>query len=232
MNISYLITVSNETDTLNRLLSRVSELKSIEDEVIIVQDESFYDETSQTNKIINKHFKSTYYTINPIFLTHKLNNNYSEHKNWGAKQCKNEWIMQLDGDECPAETLLLNIKDIIQANTNIESFWVPRINDFKGVTIEHAKKWGWRLTMSPTYKRLIVNWCDPQCRIFLNKPEIKWEGKLHEHITGNKNYIYLPADEDLALYHDKTIEKQIETNVRYNKLFTEKENKGFTLPRK
>ena len=47
---------------------------------------------------------------------------------------------------------------------------------------------------------------------------------------GNKNYVYLPPDEDLAIYHDKNIEKQLETNKRYNTDFTEDENKGFKLP--
>jgi hypothetical protein len=54
---------------------------------------------------------------------------------------------------------------------------------------------------------------------------------LHERIEGNNNYVYLPFEEDLALYHDKTIEKQVETNLGYNKRFTEKENQGFNLPK-
>ena len=36
----------------------------------------------------------------------------------------------------------------------------------------------------------------------------------------------IPADEDLALYHDKTIETQIKTNQRYNEWFTDEENRG------
>lgn len=231
MNISYLITCSTETETLKNLLCRIRGFTEKGDEVIIVQDEKFYDETSDTNCIINSNFKSNIDDYNFIFFTHKLNNNYSEHKNWGAKQCKNEWIFQIDGDELPTEMLLSNLKDIVKANPNIEAFWIPRINDFRGVTSEHAKQWGWRLSISPTYNRPIVNFPDYQCRLFTNKPEIQWVGKLHERIEGNKNYVYLPADEDLALYHDKTIEKQMDTNIRYNKDFTEKENQGFTLPK-
>jgi len=33
----------------------------------------------------------------------------------------------------------------------------------------------------------------------------------------------------LALYHNKTIEKQIETNLRYNKAFTQAENQGHNV---
>jgi hypothetical protein len=81
------------------------------------------------------------------------------------------------------------------------------------------------------FKAPLVQWPDPQCRLFLNKPEIKWVGRLHERIEGNKNFVFLPADEDLALYHDKTIERQILTNLMYNKQFTLKENQGYILPK-
>jgi hypothetical protein len=82
------------------------------------------------------------------------------------------------------------------------------------------------------YKAVLVNAYDHQGRLFKNEPDrIKWVGKLHERIEGNKNFVYLPADESLSLYHDKTIEKQIETNLRYNRDFTKQENKGFNLPK-
>jgi hypothetical protein len=269
MNISYLVTVSNETDTLQNLLYRIRDCKEIEDEIVIVLDSDCVNNES-TKKIVDS-FKCD----NTKKLTHSLEKNYSQHKNWGANQCKNPWVFQLDGDECPTEILLSNIKEIINSNPDIEAFWVSRINDFKGVTQEHAKKWGWRLTPSDTithenlayensdqykflktnsyivedtlvsdylvndpnlkritYKTPLVNWPDPQCRIFKNIPDrIKWVGRLHERIEGNKNFVYLPYDEELSLYHDKTIEKQIETNLRYNTLFTQKENAGFSLPK-
>lgn len=76
------------------------------------------------------------------------------------------------------------------------------------------------------YKIPIVNFPDYQSRIFKNLPYIRWEKRLHERVVGAKSYAFLPKEEDFALYHNKTIEKQIETNLRYNKLFTEKENLG------
>jgi glycosyltransferase involved in cell wall biosynthesis len=225
MKLSYLITCHDETTTLDNLLSRLdSFIGDNDDNVVIVTDNP----TKETSDILYN------WTGIPKInaYEHKLNNDYSEHKNWGALKCSGDYIFQIDGDENPTETLLLNIKDILKSNLDIESFWIPRINDFKGVTTEHAKQWGWRLTQSTTYNRPIVNWPDPQGRLFKNIPDrIKWVGRLHERIEGNQNYVYLPFDEDLALYHDKTIEKQIETNLRYNKDFTEKENKGFNLPK-
>lgn len=232
MKLSYLITCGNETDTLDRLLYKVMSYVFDDDEVVVIQDEKYYDENSKTHSIIKKYFNSPGFSLNIKHLTHPLNNNYSNQKNFGTIKCSGDYIFQIDGDENPTITLLENVKSIIEANPSIEVFWIPRINDFKGVTQEHAIRWHWRLTMSPTYKRPIVNWPDPQGRLYKNVPDrIKWVGKLHERIEGNTTYVYLPFEEELALYHDKTIEKQIETNLRYNTDFTKEENRGFNLPK-
>ncbi len=225
MKISYLVTCHDETNTLDNLLSRLdSFIGDNNDEVVIVADNP----TKETSDILYN------WTCIPKIkaLEHNLNNNYSEHKNFGISQCSGDYIFQIDGDENPTEFLLENLKNIIEANPTIEVFWISRINDFKGVTDEHAKQWGWRLSMSPTYNRPIVNWPDPQGRLFKNVPDrIRWIGRLHERVEGNTTYVYLPFDEELALYHDKTIEKQIETNLRYNQNFSKEENKGFALPK-
>jgi glycosyltransferase involved in cell wall biosynthesis len=161
---------------------------------------------------------------------HSLDNNYSEHKNFGTKQCSGDWVFQIDGDELPSDTLIYNIRDIININNNVELIYVPRINDFIGVTEDHAKQWGWQLTHSSLYNRPIVNWPDFQSRLYKRDyPRIKWDRRLHEKIIGYTKYAFLPDDEEFALYHDKTIEKQIETNQRYNKDFSVDDNKGHTI---
>lgn len=259
MNISYLITCSNETTTLSELLSRVQSYLCVNDELIIILD-SDCQNNQETKNILSNFIKKD----NIKILEHALEFNYSNHKNWGISNCKNQWIMQLDGDELPTQMLLENIKTIIEANTGVESYWIPRTNAFIGVTTEHAKKWGWKLSPSTSivhekiinkdsseynflknndyileenenlikYKAILVNAYDYQCRLFLNIPDrIKWIGRLHERIEGNDTYSYLPPDEELSIIHNKSIEKQIETNLRYNKLFTQEENKGFNLPK-
>lgn len=75
----------------------------------------------------------------------------------------------------------------------------------------------------------IVNAPDPQGRLFKNLPRIEWKRRLHEKIEGARTYVHLPAVYELSLHHNKTIEKQIQTNIKYNKLFTEEENKGFKV---
>jgi len=79
------------------------------------------------------------------------------------------------------------------------------------------------------YNPPIVNAPDPQGRLFKNLPYIEWKRRLHEKIEGAKTYVHLPSIYELSLHHNKTIEKQIQTNIKYNKMFTEQENKGFKL---
>lgn len=225
VNISYLITVHNEGQPLVNLLDKLdTHIRGTADEIIILDDNSTDKLTVDAIAKIKSSHPPEYVKV----YNHALNNDYGSHKNYGNTLCKNEWIFQIDGDECPEDDLLLNIKDIIQENPTIELFYVSRINDFIGVTYEHAEKWGWRLTRCPQYNnRLIINWPDYQGRIYKNVPSrIRWDRRLHEKIEGYTTYTALPADSNLALYHNKTIERQIKTNERYNQQFTLDENKG------
>jgi len=221
MKISYLVTVKNETDTLKRLLERLVNTRFDGDEIVILDD---FSDNILTKNILDEASKVKNVNIHQ----HKLDNDYGSHKNYGNQKCSGDWIFQIDGDENPSETLIFNIREIILTNLNIELIYVPRINDFRGVTETHAKHWGWRLSKSPFCEnRLIVNFPDYQSRIYkrdINR--IKWDRKLHEKIVGHNQYSFLPEDEDLSLYHDKTIETQIQTNLRYNKQFSEDDNKG------
>lgn len=220
--LSYLITVHNETRTLKNLLDKLDlHVDKEKDEVVILDD---FSDNEETKKIISQASYRDYVHL----YQHALKRNYGDHKNYGTSLCKNPWVFQIDGDETPSVTLLLNIKVIIDENPDIELFLIPRINDFRGVSHEHAKQWGWRLTPSPTFSnRLIVNWPDYQGRIYKNAPErIRWDRRLHEKLEGYSKFATIPETEELALYHDKTIETQIKTNIRYNEWFTEEENRG------
>jgi len=228
MKISYLITCHNEVKTLDNLLSKLDHHINVNDEIIIIAD----DPTSETTQILSNWTAGQ----TKIFVyEHKLENDYGTHKNWGNKHCTGDFVFQIDADELPTENVVGdNLKTIIEANPSVELIYVPRINDFKGVNEEYANQWGWKLTDSQkngiAQGRPIINWCDYQGRIYKNIPDrIKWDRKLHEKIEGHKEYSFLPAEEDYALYHDKTIEKQIETNLRYNKTFTEDENRGHKI---
>lgn len=219
--ISYLVTCKNEGSQIESLLHRLFKYKD-GNECIILDD---YSDDASTIEVLNN-------TVNSgggFFQLHQraLENNYSAHKNYGKSICKGKYIFQIDADELPSEYLLASLNDLILLNEDIDLFWIPRINDFMGVTQKNANEWGWRLT--PYQNRFIVNWPDPQGRLFKNVSYMNWERRLHEKIEGAKTYSHLPYEYDFALHHNKTIEKQITTNLKYNSVFSQEENRGFKL---
>ena len=64
----------------------------------------------------------------------------------------------------------------------------------------------------------IINFPDYQARIYKNDPKIKWEGKVHETITGYETIAELPTEEYLCLLHHKSISKQEQQNKLYETL--------------
>lgn len=218
--ISYLVTTKNEGNQLKNLLDVLGRYKDGA-ECIILDD---YSDDPETISILNDSLSNSFFR----WEKHSLNKNYSDHKNYGKSLCKGEWVMQIDADEMPSEVLLLNLTDILKENPDVELFWLPRINVFKGVTEQHARQWGWDINNPNKW----VNWHggDYQGRILKNLPHLRWERPLHEKIEGFKVSSKFPKEEDFALIHTKTIEKQIQTNISYNKEFSEELNRGHKLP--
>ena len=66
------------------------------------------------------------------------------------------------------------------------------------------------------YKVPIINSPDFQSRIFRNRDDIRWERPVHEMITGCKTFAHIPPQEELSLYHPKTIHKQETQNQLYS----------------
>src|SRR5947207_4532649 len=141
MNISYFVTVHNEDKTLEKLLSHLILFTCNQDEIVILDD---FSDNQKTQKILDSYKKEPKFKI----YQHNLDNNYGTHKNYGNTLCNGEFIFQIDADECPKPDLICNIKDIIKSNPDVELFFIPRINDFIGVTQQHAMQWGWKLTPS------------------------------------------------------------------------------------
>ena len=122
-------------------------------------------------------------------LIHKTDN-----KNSVIEKSTGDYIFHIDADEYPNETLLEQLKQIIEMNDNVDLIWIPRVNTIKGMTQEHIQKWGWRVTENDW-----VNYPDYQARVFRNDKDIRWTRPLHEHITGCKTYAHLPPHEELSL---------------------------------
>jgi hypothetical protein len=203
MKISYAITVCNELEEIKRLVPFLLEYKRSEDEIVILWDE-------------NGDPRVWEYVISIPELRHfrdHFNKNFSEWKNKLSLVCKGDYIFQIDADEIPNEYLINSLPEILETNSEVEVYVVPRVNTVEGLTPEHIAKWRWYVNENGW-----VNWPDYQWRIYKNTPNIKWKNKIHEVIDGYKTMAQLPAYEDLALYHPKTIERQEKQNSYYSTL--------------
>ena len=214
MFLSFLITCHNETSSLEKLLSKLIHFKKENHEIVVLDD---YSDNPKTIEILDKYKKDV------IFRQRKLDRDYGAQKNYGISQCKGQWIFQLDADELPTDTLLENINLILESNIQNEAIWLPRLNYFIGVTQQDIEMWGWN------YNDGMINFPDYQSRLYKNLPHIKYERRLHEKVEGYKSFVFVPPQKDIAIIHEKTIEKQRQTNLNYNKLFTQEENKGYTV---
>lgn len=203
--VSFLITVKNEKRYIPNLLDQLKSMVGPEDEIIFLSDFSEYSTMS-----LLENFKNENNDIDVQIYLHRLNQNFSEHKNYGKNQCNNKWIFQMDADEYMSDYLATNLHTLLEYNTDVDLIAVPRINIVNGLTQEDIRKWNWRVNEMGW-----VMWPDFQTRIFQNKPEIMWENKVHEVITGHKSFTTLPQEKEWALYHTKEIKRQREQNALY-----------------
>ncbi|MEK7599577.1 MAG: glycosyltransferase family 2 protein [Patescibacteria group bacterium] len=93
--LSILIPVYNEENTLNKILTKTTDLKISNYEVIIVNDAS-YDKTASIIKKFANSFKST--NVNLSVFTHKINKGKGAAIKTALKQAKGEYFVIQDAD--------------------------------------------------------------------------------------------------------------------------------------
>ena len=215
MKISYGITVHNEADELFKLTDLLINKIDDEDEIVICVDGN-----DGKVKLVLENLQKTYqWNSNIIIYQRKLDGNFAEHKNSVIEKSTGDYIFHIDADEYPHETLLQQLKPILEVNDNVDLIWIPRVNTVKGFTQTDVRRYGWRMTENNW-----VNYPDYQARFFRNDKSIRWTRPLHELITGCKTYAHLPPHEELSLYHPKTREKQIQQNNFYQDNFSKELN--------
>tara|TARA_Y100001972_G_scaffold18773_1_gene21478 strand:+ start:27533 stop:28159 length:627 start_codon:yes stop_codon:yes gene_type:complete len=205
MKISYAITVCNEHKEIEKLLTFLIENKREQDQVVVQMD------MNATPEVINicERFENkpmSEYTLNQF----ALNKNFAAYKNNLNKSCSGDWIFQIDADEQPSEYLIKALPYILESNSDIEAYWVPRVNTVAGITENHIAKWGWKMNEYGW-----VNFPDWQMRIYKNNENIYWIKPVHEQLKGYTKFANLPAEEKYALYHPKNIGRQEKQNAFY-----------------
>lgn len=204
MRISYGITVCNEIEEIQRLISHLVEHKREEDEIVVLQDINNL-HVELTEKLQKLRYDGVISLQGAYFDGH-----FADWKNKLKELCTGDYIFQIDADELPAQDLIADLPYIVGEN-NIDLFLVPRDNKVEGITDAHIQKWGWRVDNLGR-----INFPDYQTRIYKNTPEIKWVNKVHERIDGYKTYAALPHE--YFLHHIKTIERQEKQNNYYETL--------------
>jgi hypothetical protein len=207
MKVSYAIPVCNEHVEIQRLVMFLLKYKQPQDEIIILFD------ANNGTKEVETYLRSKSVNNDFIWFPYKFEGHFADMKNKLTSHCSGDFIFQIDADEIPNKILMSNLHAIIEANSNVEVYRVPRINTVKHLTPTHIQKWGWNIN-----KEGWVNFPDPQWRIYKNTPNIKWKNKVHEVLEGYKVNSDLPYNEEWCLYHPKTIDRQEKQNDYYDTL--------------
>jgi hypothetical protein len=207
LKISYAITVCNEFLEIQRLIKFLLDTKREQDNIVVLFDEVNGD--ASVESFLRSH------SVNGSFQWHKapFNKHFADWKNKLTSFCDGDYIFQIDADEIPSETLIKELPDILESNTEVEVYLVPRVNTVEGMSQDHMQQWGWNVNAEGW-----VNWPDYQWRIYLNTSRITWKNKVHEVLNGFTHYAPLPMDVEYALYHPKTIERQEKQNNYYDTL--------------
>ena len=212
MRISYAIPVCTEHTELKTLLAFLLKHINKNDEIVVQCDQG--NTTPEVYKVLDSFKFSPVGFEDPLkIIEFPLKGHFSNFKNNLKNHCTGDWIFQIDADELPHESLITNLKALLEVNTTTEMLLVPRINTVKGLTQEHINKWRWNIN-----EKGWVNWPDYQTRIIQNSQKIKWQNKVHEQIVGISTKGALPMEEEWCLYHPKTIEKQEVQNKLYDTL--------------
>ena len=205
MRISYAITVCNEFVEIQKLIPFLLANKRGVDQVVVLYDEANGDagveEYLRAVSIANPmHFQ---------WYSKPFNKNFAEWKNLLTSLCDGDYVINIDADEMPSEDFIKNITEVLESNSEIDMFVVPRCNIVNGITPQHIAKWGWRVDHQNR-----INWPDYQMRVYKNDKHIKWVNPVHEVLTGYITYTMLP--DEMYFDHVKDINKQEKQNNLYN----------------
>jgi glycosyltransferase involved in cell wall biosynthesis len=179
--------------------------------VLVLDD---YSQDEETLKVLEE------FSDRVTIYKHKLQGDFSEHRNWVHQFCKGDYIIMLDADELVSEVFMNTIHEIIENNPDVDLYYLPRINIVQGLTPEYAAQCGWTVN-----EQHMIQFPDRQGRIYKNSPSIQWVGKVHEVISGTTYHTTLPYLDDTgkivpdyALLHIKSIERQQSQNEKYSKM--------------
>jgi hypothetical protein len=204
MKITYAVTVCNEFLEIQHLLNFLLKHKRPEDGVVVLYD------SKNGDPEIESFLRAK--SINKSFAWHKaeFKGHFADWKNYLTSLCDGDYIYQIDADEMINEYVCRLLPQVLESN-QVDVIRVPRINTVIGMNQDHMQQWGWAVN-----EHGWINFPDYQWRVYRNTPEIKWQNKVHETLTGYETIAHLPTETEWCLWHPKTIERQIKQNAYYD----------------
>jgi glycosyltransferase involved in cell wall biosynthesis len=177
MKLSAIVIAKNEEKKITECLDSLSWA----DEVIVV-------DTGSTDKTIDIAKKKKARVV----LSTK--GSFSNWRNKGAREAKGDWLLYVDADERVTPKLKKEILSVINCQSPITAYAIPRRNFILGKEMKHG---GW--------------WPDYVKRLFKKEKFKKWEGELHEEpcFQGKLGHLKNPL---IHLKHDNLEEMVEKTN--------------------
>ena len=203
IRISYAILACVESVELEQLLPFLKKYKRDEDEIVVLLDNETY--TASVEEVANKYADKVEFR--------SLDKDFASQKNELIKRCSGDYIFNIDADELPHTNLMENLHTLLEKNSEVDVFYVPRVNTVAGITNEHIHEWRWHVN-----DKGWVNFPDPQMRIMKNIPSIRWENPVHEILRGHGTFVHLPHEEQWSIYHHKDIDRQEKQNEFYSRI--------------
>ena len=172
--ISLVIICKNEERCIGRCLDAIAKNKRAKDEVLLIDSGS----TDKTLEIVNN-----YRFVKVLYV--KWNDDFSEIRNKGILDSKNEWIFFIDADESIEKNSLERLRKYIKVITTLgikDMVCSPKILDTNGYEYRGVK------------------------RILNKKSGIKFYGRVHEEPRKMKSAlgtdIQTISFDDIVLHHD------------------------------
>ncbi|PWN58909.1 glycosyltransferase family 2 protein [Chryseobacterium viscerum] len=200
MTLSLAIITYNEEENIVRLLDS---LVDIADEMIIVDSFS----TDRTKEIATQKYPQ-------VQFFEKKFNGYGEQKNHALSLCSHEWILFLDADEIPDETLKRSIQKIVSSANPEFNVYKAKFNNHLGSHLIKYGGWG-NVYRERLFRKKYAMYSDDKVHEFLITDEKTGvlEGRL-DHYTYKSIHHHVSK---INKYSDMMAEKMFERGKKINR---------------
>ncbi len=171
-------------NSVKKLEKCIASLQNWADEIIIVDGQS----SDGTIELCKR--------LSVKLFSHSFLGSFAQERNFGAKESKSQWILQLDSDEIVSEEFK-NKCDQLLPQTKYAAFKFGRRNNFLGHTFTYG---GWYHLSQHLYKNNFA----------------RYEGRVHEKMIANGDVGTIDAD--ILHYPFDSIGEFVERQNRYTDL--------------